>query len=279
MDYLHHELAGVYRDAITHRSVAGIISKHLTNKRDIRVEALDGLDLSRCRTILDLGCGFGFFTMGLQNRVAPDALITGIDCHVKYREMYLSACRRAGIQGNFSARCIQSIESIPSQTIDLVVCSYALYYFPEFISHIARILCKDGMFVTITHSMHHLDEFKAFVKHVLRRNRIPCRGHLPHDDLVGRFSDENGHSLLSASFGKVRHMAYRGALVFEPDDFESFRKYFDFKHIFFVPHDGVDEEQLAVMLLDEMHSYMVTHGELRLSVNDVIFVCADPLVS
>ena len=71
-------LANVFKDAKKHQEIAGIIKDHLQPKTDIRQLALDGLDLSSSKRILDLGCGFGFFTEALKGRVSNDAIITGV---------------------------------------------------------------------------------------------------------------------------------------------------------------------------------------------------------
>ncbi len=169
--------------------MAEIIVAHLTNKHDVRTEALDSLDLSACRTILDLGCGFGFFTLGLQKRIAPGARITGIDYYGSYRNIYLDACKQAGIKGDFNPKGIYAIETMPPDSVDMVLCSYALYYFPGYISRIARIIHPDGTFVAITHSRPHLHKLTTFIKGVLKTNGIPYIEPLPDDALISNFTN------------------------------------------------------------------------------------------
>jgi len=270
-------LAQVFSDPAAHREVAEIIAAHLTNKHDVRAEALGNLDLSACRTILDLGCGFGFFTLGLQRRTAPGARITGIDCYGSYRTIYLDACKQAGIKGDFNPKGIHAIESMPPDSLDLILCSYALYYFPGYISRIARILHPEGTFVAITHSRSHLHELTTFVKGVLKKNGIPYIEPLPYQSLISHFTDENGHALLSKVFGKVQSRTYRGKLVFKKEDFGRFRKYFLFKRGFFTPQNMNNDEKLIAMILDDLQHDVMTRGEISLTIDDMIFICNDPV--
>jgi len=73
------DLSEVFRDVSTHMLVSGIIRDQLTTNKDVREEALMGLDLTDCKSVLDIGCGFGFFSSGLEGRLNPDARVTGID--------------------------------------------------------------------------------------------------------------------------------------------------------------------------------------------------------
>ncbi len=133
-------MAEVFRDANSLMLVAGIIQKHLTNKLDIRHIALNGLDLSGARKIIDLGCGCGFFTRGLKGRIHKDVEIVGIDRHSKCKQLYLNACEIIGVSGTFLGDGISVIEEIEDNSIDIIICSYALYFFPDYINHISRIL-------------------------------------------------------------------------------------------------------------------------------------------
>jgi len=95
-------LAQVFGDANLHLSIANIIQKHLCNGKDIREVALNVLDLSKKKNIIDLGCGFGFFTRGLIGKVHHNAKITGIDRHSRNKQLYLSACKYSGLKGSFT---------------------------------------------------------------------------------------------------------------------------------------------------------------------------------
>ncbi|MEN8226360.1 MAG: class I SAM-dependent methyltransferase, partial [Bacteroidota bacterium] len=151
-------LAKVFKDAGKHREVAGIIRKHLTDDIDIRQQALNGLDLSGAKRILDLGCGYGFFSEALKDRVHKDAQLTGIDRYPEYEWFYFQSCANAGISADFYSDGIHAVEKLKNNTYDLILCSYAMYFFPEIIKRISRILKVDGHFIAITHAIPHIPE-------------------------------------------------------------------------------------------------------------------------
>ena len=64
----------VYGNINQHRSIADLIRKRSTNKRDVRDVALENTDLKARLNILDLGCGFGFFTEALAGKVPAGPL-------------------------------------------------------------------------------------------------------------------------------------------------------------------------------------------------------------
>jgi len=137
----------VFDDVQAHLRIAELIRRFSTNRRDVRRTSLEGLDLKDCRQILDLGCAFGSFTDKLEGRVSPDAVATGVDVIGGYEPLFLAACRRAGIRGRFFSTGTPILETFADRTFDLILCSYALYFFPEAIPEIARLLHPQGTFV------------------------------------------------------------------------------------------------------------------------------------
>jgi len=271
---LSETLAEVFRDANSLMLVAGIIQKHLTNKSDIRNIALDGLDLNNARKIIDLGCGCGFFTRGLKGRIHKDVEIIGIDRHPKCKQLYLHACEIIGTKGSFLGDGISVIEEIEDNSVDIIICSYALYFFPDYINHISRILKDDGFFVTITHSRPHMKEFTDYVKNILRENEIDFHDGLPYESLIENFSNVNGKELLSTWFEEVKAMDYRGTLVFNHNEFDHFEKYFNFKHSFFIPGNDMEQEELTKIILEKVKIDIEKKGQLKITKDDTIFVCS-----
>jgi ubiquinone/menaquinone biosynthesis C-methylase UbiE len=123
----------VFRNVQEHRRIEQLIRQFSSNKDDIRIAALNQIDLSHCQNVLELGCAFGSFTEALKDRLHPDAKITGLDIVPEYESFFLEACKRAGYSGNFSSTGVKPINKYPGGTFDLIICSFALYFFIEII--------------------------------------------------------------------------------------------------------------------------------------------------
>jgi len=271
------QLAEVFKDASTHQTVAKIIVKHLTNQTDVREAALTGLDLSACRNILDLGCGFGFFTRAMKGRVHPEARITGIDRHHQYKDPYMLSCSDADLSCTFIDQGIKALNQFHDNSMDLVICSYALYFFPEIITEISRVLKDDCFFITITHAKPHMQEFTSYVRKILLANRIDPGDLLPYEALIDNFSNINGTALLRDGFCSVRPRPYISSLIFNKEDFNDFVTYFDFKHSFFLPQNHVDQDEWTKIILDHVKADLDKKGSLRITKDDMIFVCTTPV--
>jgi len=267
-------LARIFKDAATHREVAGVIGRHLDNSQDIRKVALEGLNLAGAREILDLGCGFGFFTEGLQDKVSPLARITGIDCHPEYEWFFFQACEKINIRKRFSSSGCTSVKSMKAQSFDLILCSYALYFFPEMISEIARVLSKNGTFISITHTTGHFHQFSELVRDILSSIGIKYSGENDYEKLIDRFSDMNGREMLKEGFQTITEKQFSSTLVFTKEDYDDFVTYFDFKHEFFLPE--MEDRDLYNLVLKGVKEYLVEGNKLEISKDDIIYICADP---
>ena len=271
------ELAKVFGDVSSHLLVSGIIREQLTTSKDVRAEAFKGLDFKGYTSILDLGCGFGFFTGGLKGRLGPEAEITGIDLHEKYRKYYLETAVKAGIKANFISEGISAIRRFKDSTYDLIICSYALYFFPEFISEISRILKNNGMFIAITHSCPHMKELTLLVKDILAAENISNECLLPYEMLVNRFCNYNGNEVLKPFFRKVKRKEYKSDIIFDRSDFRKFVEYFHFKVPFFIPAEKCDGKKLTDKLLSTVKQLLDREGSFHITKDDTIFVCSKPL--
>ncbi len=266
----------VFRDVTGHRAIAGIIRSHSTNGRDVRRYALEGLDLSDCRDILELGCAFGPFTETLRGRVAPEAAVTGVDIVEAYEEPFLEACGRAGLRGRFLPEGVPVIRSFPEASFDLVLCSFALYFFPEVIPGIARILRPGGLFVVITHDRNNMGELADLIRRTLTRQGDLPGGRLPVESIVARFSAENGRDLLAPWFGEVETQDYRNTLVFPPSDIPQILQYIHFKSPFLLTGTTRTVPEVTKLLEEELKRWIRSTGSIHLSKNDRIFRCRQP---
>ena len=278
INQISKDLAEVFNDVDAHQKIAGILMSRATNSKDIREIALGEIDFSDYNKILDLGCGFGFFTRALQGRINPDAVVTGIDCHRQYKDSYLDSCNHAGISGKLIGECTTSIRRIKSNSIDVILCSYALYFFPEILPQVSRILKSDGVFVAITHSKNHLHEIGTHVKKVLSSNKVKSVKLLPYEVLVDKFSGENGRKLLAPWFEKIQAKAYKNSLIFKEADFTDLEAYLKFKQPFFIPANRPDAGKLIANILDLFKHDIIKTGKVGISKDDEIFICTKPLM-
>lgn len=270
-------IAKVFVDIKAHKHAADLIRKHSSNKQDIRERALIGLDLHTCRNILDLGCGFGFFTEAIQGKVHPEATVTGVDVIGGYRYPFLEACRRAGMKGRFLSSGAALVRKLPPGTFDLVLCSYALYFFPRIIAYVSKIMQENGIFVAITHNDENMQELIAAVKEILPATKRARRGRLPVEKLIAAFSSENGHALLAPWFGRIEIRDYENSLIFHPGDLPEVVEYFRFKSPFFLAGTKFEAGTTAVSLAMRLQQCMTARKRFIMTKDDSIFICSNPL--
>lgn len=270
----------VFRDVQKHLAIAQLIRRFSTNKEDIRKTALKHADLSNCHNVLELGCAFGAFTEALKDKLHPEAKITGIDIIPEYKPFFLEACRRAGYEGLFFSSGIDRIKKFQSDSFDLVICSYALYFFPEIIPEIARMLKKDGWFITITHSNADMKEMVGIVKKILKQNHLLTEEQsLPIEIIFDQFSAENGAILLQPSFHKIHPIDFKNTLVFQPQEIEHFIDYFQFKKSFFLTENEAHHKTIIHQLFNELQETAMKKNFVTMCKDDRIFICSHPIKS
>jgi ubiquinone/menaquinone biosynthesis C-methylase UbiE len=272
---LSSKINEVFNDVDSHQMAAELIMRHSTNKADIRKIALQDLDISACRNILDLGCGFGLFTEALKGKVHPDAVITGVDAIGKYEPLFLNTCAEAGIEGKFILSDASFIENFKDKSFDLILCSYALYFFRETIPHISRILTEEGIFVTITHCENNMEELIDAAKDVLKNEKIFQLNKLPVEIIIDKFTSRNCHSLLSPWFGRVVTKNYNNSLILGQDEMKCLIEYFRFKSPLFLTDTGHGEEITPLLAY---HLQKIIHSRKLFTMNkdDIICICSSP---
>ncbi len=268
---------GVFTDVQGHILAAEIIRRYSANREDIRSLAFKGLSFEGCRNILDLGCGFGFFTEALKKKVPENASVTGIDLNEGYRDFFLEAARNAGVKGEFLASGASTIKSFGNEKYDLVLCSYALYFFPEILPEISRVLKKDGKFVTITHRKKNMGELIEAIKGILAQKEIGQKTRLPIEDVIERFSGENGLCSLRPRFAQVQAVDYQNSLTFSREDIFDLVAYFKYKSPFFLSGMDLEIETVGNLLLTHLKESLSPNDSFVMSKDDTIFICSDPI--
>lgn len=258
-----------YRQPLIHEAVSRILRLHSVNPADVRREVLKGRDLSEVRAVLELGCGYGFMTELISRRVHAQAHIVGIDAcpddRAPFRERVLASGRRPG----FRCMDVHSELPWPSSMFDLVVACYSLYFFPDVIPEVSRVLSPGGRFLVVTHS-------ESSVRDMLRVAGVPTEGST-HLELVRRFSAESGEECLRPYFNVVEAVEYPNRLHFDEESMDDLMSYLKFKFQFIADWPEYEPE-LHALLERDIREQVGGGGSVEVEKNDTAFWAAEPLV-
>lgn len=279
--YTLEEIYKTYEKIDDHLSTRQIIRRFSKNKNDIRVLTLEQCDLAHCKNILDLGCGYGFFTEALSNRIASQAHITGIDViGGDNKKMFLSTCAQSGYAATFIEDSANIIADFPDASYDCVIASYSLYFFPHLIEHIARILTSDGIFIALTHSENTLTQITALfidsIQHILSMSDSS----LHIIKLFQAFSAENGFMKLQPYFDYITYIRYPNNLIFKSNDIDHCIHYIQKKqYLFFKDIASLEKEEYNT-LIDDFYNRLRWHAawykEFVVNKDDAIFIARNP---
>ena len=253
MRYISHMnlIERSYSDLPIHKLISGIIRKHSRNKADIRDIAHGLVDWSGVRTILDVGCGYGWFEKDL---TGPFDFVMGVDCLEENRDGFLAVAKQTAREAAFERIHLPAPLDLPPDRFDLAVAAYSLYFFPDELGEIARVLRPGGTFLVITHSEAMLEEGERFFSF----NNLK--------KVIKGFSAENGEELLRRHFSVVAAVGYDNSLEFDREDGRDLAMYIDFKGAFI--SKDVDPEHARKTMLGVLEK----EGRLAFNKNDTIFV-------
>jgi SAM-dependent methyltransferase len=240
-----------YADLPVHKVIGELIQRHSENKRDIRQVAQSLVDWRGVHTILDCGCGYGWFEKSLEG---PFDKMIGVDCLEENRAAFLAAAQRIATEAVFRNLLLPAPLDLPADQFDCVVSAYSLYFFPDMVGEIKRVLRPGGTFLIVTHSESMLEEGEHFFD--FRNLKKIIRG----------FSSENGEDLLSRHFSRITMVDYSNALVFDRKSGEDLSLYIDFKKEF------ISKDVAPEIVKDTMLRELRRRGALRFNKNDRIFV-------
>lgn len=230
--YTNDELKKTYSIVENLLYTQQIIKRHSSNNKDIRELAFNNINLSNTEKILDLGCGYGFFIETLKGRLHRNADITGIDLVNNNRYAYLETVASINYTGTFMDEDVSCIKQFPSESYDLILSSYSLYFFPRLINDVARLLKNNGLFIVITHSEKSLQEIILILIQCYNLHNVARtlnNDYFAIKKLFSEFSKENGRMLLLESFSLVEFIDYSNILNFTDKNIDDCFKYIFYK--------------------------------------------------
>jgi ubiquinone/menaquinone biosynthesis C-methylase UbiE len=269
-----------FRNVQKHRRIEQLIRQFSSRKDDIRLTALNTSDLTNSHNVLELGCAFGAFTEAMKGRLHPDARIAGLDIVPEYEPFFLEACSHAGYAGTFSSAGVHQIKKCQTENFDLVVCSFALYFFIEIIPEVARVLKKDGIFIAITHSYRNMQELIAVTRTILMKNKLlPGYKLLPLEIILHKFSAENGMMLLSPHFRRIQQIDFNNNLIFQAQEIEFLMEYYRFKQPFILTGTNALKKDILDQLHSELKNLVTIDEAITMCKDDRIFICSQPITA
>ena len=279
--YSQKDIQNTYEIIQEHMQTKNIIQEHALNRKDIREVALDSLDLSGVQRVLDLGCGYGFFTEKLQGRLADCAHILGIDLVDRQnRAVFLKTIDEIGYRGEFIRSQADIIKDMDESRFDAVIASYSLYFFPHLIADISRVLSPGGVFITVTHSRYSLKEVTGLVPRCMEIMGLTPPQEIMINRLFQSFCMENGEEKLSPFFGKVERILYKNDLLFSLDRINECIDYLDKKRHLIFKDVMESHPQRMEDMLSRFHEMVFEHakeqGRIVLTKDDAVFRCFSP---
>ncbi|HEX2966486.1 MAG TPA: class I SAM-dependent methyltransferase [Syntrophorhabdaceae bacterium] len=209
--------------------------------------------MSKAKRLLDLGCGYGWFEETLDAQLD---LIAGIDCLIENKQPFLSTTAGKAREVVFQNQRLPSKIDFADGYFDVAVCAYSLYFFPDVLPEVSRVLADNGTFIVITHSERMLEEGKAFFNFENLHK------------IIKSFSAENGEQLLRRNFSKVRALDYPNSLIFNRTEEDDLASYIEFKKEF-ISRD-CDPTAVKQTMIRELRKT----GRLQFNKNDRIFFAA-----
>jgi 8-oxo-dGTP diphosphatase len=278
--YSDREIEISFESLDLHQAVNCIVYGHSTNREDIRDFALNSVDFSRVQNILDLGCGFGFSLLGLRGRIREGTHVVGIDIQQGYQRPFLQACDSVGAIGEFHTSDAAELASYPPSSFDLVFSCFSIYFFPEVVPHIARVLKDDGTFIAVAHSRSALRELIQHIPPTLEHLGIRLPELLSIQRLLSTFCAENGEELLRPHFREVVAKPFLNTLKFRPSELShvqvylKMKKHLLFKEVYESRPDSVSdalERIMAALAVEARES-----GAVEFNKDDSVFLCRRP---
>jgi len=278
--YSNDDIRKTYEIIHDHKLTKDIIIRYSKNNQDIRAVALEGLDLSGCRNVLDLGCGYGLFVERLKGRIPLDASVCGLDMLENNRSAFLHTLETNGFTGMFIKGGADLIRTFADASFDLIIASYSLYFFPYLISDITRLLGDDGIFIAITHSKFSLQEITDLIIQSMAATGIDPPPQIAITSLLHSFALENGRPLLNPFFKTIETIRYPNTMVFPASNINDCIHYLTQKrHLLFKDVAEINPAKMDAVqkrFYESIHHLAHRRGSFTITKDDAVFRCFHP---
>ena len=188
------------------------IYDHCAKKTSLQEWIFKKLDFTGVRDILDLGCGNGLLWKRNLHRIPENVHITLSDLS----EGMVGAARENLYPDNrFSFHIADACETpFDSNRYKLIIANHMIYHIedkPKFFTELGRLLAEDGCVYAST--LGNKQFFEAFTIADGFDRRL-----IFNDDIIRRFTTENGEDILSRSFDITDKYIYENdVLITHPD--------------------------------------------------------------
>ncbi len=240
-----------YSDYHFHVEIGKIISTHSENKRDIRDVVNSLVPWEETKTMGDLGCGYGWFEEKLEGSFD---LVIGIDGLAENGPPFMQSVKGLAREAIFKTVNLPAPIELPPASLDLIVSAYSLYFFPDVLPEVKRLIRPEGVLVVITHSERMLEEGERYFDFRNLRK------------IIENFSAENGGEILRKHFDNITNVEYRNNLIFRRGEEKDLERYIEFKKEFI--RKDVDPDIVKTTMIQEL----ARKGEIRLNKDDRIFL-------
>ncbi len=171
---------------------------------DFAAWVLDSIGWRGDETVLDVGCGAGFYIDAVRQRA----------------RQYIAGDLSPGMLRDLEAKGVMRLNldaqqlPIGRQSVDVILANHMLYHVPDIdraLAQFRRALKGQGKLLAATNSRRSMAELQALENSILRRLGSSMAGHF-RSDLT--FTMENGDSFLRRHFTHVEQRLHYNALVF-----------------------------------------------------------------
>lgn len=281
--YTDEEIELSFQCLDLHQAVNCIIFGHSTNRQDIRDFALQSIDFARVANILDLGCGFGFSTLGFKGKIRKNTHIVGLDIQEAYQKPFLQACDSIGAIGEFHASDVAELATYPPHSFDLVFSCFSLYFFPEAVKDIARVLTDGGVFVAVTHSQETLKELIQHIPPTMEALGLGVPELLSIQKLLRTFSAEEGQELVGKYFSSIEKRTFSNSLRFRYKEVPHIEVYLKMKKRLLLKEVYEASPDVVGAALHQIMAALIAEakekGTVEFNKNDAVFLCRGPLMA